>query len=190
MVKLEFGGIQITSDRKNTKKLRPHIEFIKEQNQNNNKSLVGVEIGVLKGNNAYNIMKTLNIKNLYLVDPYEYYEGVDKEYPGIENIFNETKERFKEFGDRVTFIRKKSDEAINDIPDNIDFVYIDGNHDYEYAKSDIELYYNKLRKGGILSGHSNWAVRLKSVIRALLEFADKHNLDVDGREHDWWTIKK
>lgn len=189
MPKLEFGRIQIVVCRKKSKKIRPHIEFIKEKNQNNN-PLLGVEIGVLKGDDAYNLMKNLNIKKLYLVDPYVYYEGLDKEYPNIEDIYKETKERFNEFGDKVVFIRKKSDEAIDDIPDNIDFVYIDGNHDYEYARKDIEVYYDKLRKGGILSGHSIWAVRLKTVIRALLEFADKHNLDVDGNEHDWWLIKK
>jgi len=31
-------------------------------------------------------------------------------------------------------------------------VYIDGNHLYEFVKSDLELYYHKVRSGGYIAG--------------------------------------
>ena len=46
-----------------------------------------------------------------------------------------------------------SEDAVDDIPEKLDFVYIDGNHAYEYVKKDIGLYYPKLKKGGVIGGH-------------------------------------
>ena len=34
-----------------------------------------------------------------------------------------------------------------------DAIYIDANHTYEAAKQDIELWYPKVRKGGMICGH-------------------------------------
>ena len=42
----------------------------------------------------------------------------------------------------------------------LDFVYIDALHYYEDVREDIELWYPKVRKGGILAGHDyldGWA---------------------------------
>jgi predicted O-methyltransferase YrrM len=36
---------------------------------------------------------------------------------------------------------------------SIDFLYIDGNHQYEAVKQDIELFLPKIRRGGLISGH-------------------------------------
>ena len=45
-------------------------------------------------------------------------------------------------------------EAVKDFKDNsIDFVYIDGNHTYDYVTQDITEWSKKVRKGGIVSGH-------------------------------------
>ncbi len=45
-------------------------------------------------------------------------------------------------------------EAVADFADNsLDFVYIDGNHDFRYIAEDISEWTNKVKKGGIVSGH-------------------------------------
>jgi hypothetical protein len=47
-----------------------------------------------------------------------------------------------------------SEEAAPKIPDgSLDFAYIDANHAYEYVKRDIELWWPKIRDGGMLAGH-------------------------------------
>jgi hypothetical protein len=63
-----------------------------------------------------------------------------------KDCFPIAKEKPSKFKDKVQFILKKSSEAVNNLPDNLDFVYIDGNHTYEFVKKDIDLYYPKIRK--------------------------------------------
>ncbi len=117
---------------------------------------VFVEIGTHQGSFAYDILKVRNDSILYCIDPYcsydDYKDGINN-VTG-DNLFEYTKKKLiDEFGEsRVKFIRKYSNEAINDIPDNIDFLYIDGNHQYKYVKSDIELYFPKVKKGGVIMG--------------------------------------
>jgi len=129
---------------------RPMIKYIKENNSENNE-LVGVEIGTYHGDNALSMLLNLPIKKIYLIDPYLNYGGYTDKYGdelSLEPVFNVAKEKLSKFKDKVAFIRKMSSDAISDIPDNVDFVYIDGNHKYEYVKQDMEMYYDKVKLGG------------------------------------------
>jgi len=165
------------------KREKPIINYIKE---NCKKNLVGVEIGTAQGNNALNMLKKLPIKKLYLVDPY---------IPYVENgklinaeSFEKTKERLSKFKEKIKFILKNSIEASKEIPNGLDFVYIDGNHQYDFVKKDIEMYFAKLKKGGILSGH-DFCIRYIDVPTAVVEFVLKNKLILSGKKTDWWLIK-
>ena len=37
--------------------------------------------------------------------------------------------------------------------ESLDFIYIDANHAYDFVVEDINLWFPKLKKGGIFSGH-------------------------------------
>jgi len=84
-----------------------------------------------------------------------------------------------------------SADAISDIPDNVDFVYIDGNHKYEYVKQDMEMYYKKVKKGGVLGGHdiyNEFCPEHNGIVRAFVEFmANKKNYFIQCP--DWWIVK-
>jgi hypothetical protein len=70
-----------------------------------------------------------------------------------DNLYNTTKNYLtSKFGDRFNIIRKFSNDAINDVPDNVDFVYIDGNHKYSYVYEDLCVWYKKLGPNGIIIG--------------------------------------
>jgi hypothetical protein len=73
----------------------------------------------------------------------------------------------------VTVHRLPSVEAAAGLPDGeLDFVYIDGNHTYEFVKADLECYAPKLRPGGYLAG-DDYGVRgwwEDGVTRAVDEF--------------------
>ena len=178
--------------------IRPMVKLlINMYNDRQIKDLTGCEIGVGFGFNSYNILYHLPVKKMYLVDPYARYSDFDIDEPieHFETVYNEARERLKAFGNKAVFIRKKSEIASKDIPDNsLDFIYIDGNHFYEYVKKDIELYYPKLKSGGVMGGHDFTAVRgpdieNADVPRAVIEFIDKKGLELDGHPSDWWFIK-
>lgn len=171
---------------------RPMIRFIK---RTNDKELAGVEIGVYHGKNALSILRTLPIKKLYLVDPYLNYEGYTDNYGDELNlgmVFDIAKEKLSEFEDKIIFIKKMPSIAVNNIPDGIDFVYIDGNHKYEYVIQDMKLYWEKLRIGGILGGHdidNGFYPEHDGIVKAFVEFmADKKNYYIQSP--DWWLIKR
>jgi len=166
---------------------RPMIEFIRKNF--GGKPLTGVEIGVLHGKNAERILKTLSIQKLYLIDPYELYIEVSGELSDTRNALQECKKRVSKSGEKVKFIIKKSSEAVNEIPDDLDFVYIDGNHAYEFVKKDIELYYPKIKTGGVLGGH-DFALSTKGVFKAVMEFVTDNELKLHGEDTDWWVVKK
>lgn len=171
--------------------MRPSLETLKK-----NKNLVGCEIGVAEGFNAKDILDNLDIKCLYLVDPY-HYSRIDKS--GVWNTPEEAENRRKA-GEanlkpykNIAWIRKKS-SSVKKLPP-LDFVYIDGDHTYNAVKSDIKKYYKFVKKGGLVAGHDYNEGKTDGVIPAVNEFVKKYNLDLNikkesGRNrNDWWFIK-
>jgi len=132
---------------------RPSIRTLE-----NKKDLIGVEIGTDTGENALNMLENLDIKKLYLVDPYTIYDGIvgigcNNNEEQCKQCEEEASKKLEKYEDKIVWVKETSENAINKIPDEIDFVYVDGNHRYEYAKKDIELYYPKVKEGGLISFH-------------------------------------
>lgn len=163
--------------------------------------LVGVEIGVKDGHHASQILTHLNMECLYLVDPYLCYPGYsDLEYDTtaqemvsqglFDRCYVSCREYLHPWRDSIVFVRKKSEDALGDIPSGLDFVYIDGNHSYWYVLRDLHNYYPKVRSGGFIGGHD---FRLSlGVSFAVVDFIREMGITVDmcsGGHHDWW-IKK
>lgn len=157
------------------------------------KGICGAEIGVHFAENAYNISTLIPIKKLYLVDPYIiynedpfYYE--DGVYIGPDQAYDIAKVNMSVFRNIVEFIKKKSEDAIDEVPDNLDFIYIDGNH--SEIKKDINLWYQKIKNGGMLSGH-DFSLKEKSVAKEVIRFVEKNNIkSYYSKESDWWLIKE
>jgi hypothetical protein len=54
---------------------------------------------------------------------------------------------------QVEFHRGFSTDVLNQFADDsLDWVYIDGNHLYDYVKKDIALSFRKTKKGGFVTG--------------------------------------
>lgn len=164
-------------------------EAIKTVKKLNLKNIVGAEIGTEFGYNAYNIMKVLPIKKLYCIDPYEFHDGYQHhKEASAYNIMMKAQLRLEQFGKKVEFIRKKSKDAIKDIP-MLDFIYIDGDHRYKAVKKDLELYYPKVKEGGIVGGHDSYS---DEVQRAVMEYVKEKDIDVSKvhfRFRDWYIEK-
>lgn len=172
-------------------KRRHSVEFAKEHFHN--KPISVAEVGVFKGNNALYMLENLNIEKLYLIDPYLKYPDYRKvsplAYGRLDEAEEEAREKLKEYEDKIVWIKKFSDKAVNDLPNDLDFIYIDGNHSYEYVKQDMENYYPKVKENGILAGHDIASIRHKGVARAFAEFIIEKDKTPTISKTDWWVVK-
>ena len=116
----------------------------------------GVEVGVFKGEFSRLILQNW-VGTLYMVDVWKPLGGEYDDYANHKNHNDPYKnaiDNTDSFGDRGIMIRtnsKKASEMFED--ESLDFVYIDANHSYNFVKEDIKIWFPKLRKGGIMSGH-------------------------------------
>jgi len=160
---------------------RPSVKFAKKYF--NGKDIIVGEIGVYVGHNANDMLKRLNIERLYLIDPFMEHWEDDGDASLAESI---ARERLKDYN-QITFIKKTSDNAINDIP-KLDFLYIDGNHTYKFVKKDLNNYWNKINNNGIIAGH-DFNIGTPGVMKAVMEFVNENNLKLNVDDYDWWIIK-
>lgn len=127
---------------------------------------VGAEIGVHQGDFSRAILDTVRPSRLHLIDPWRYESSTTYEralYGGraskgqqeLDDRYLAVLDRFAgEIADgQVTVHRLPSSEALEALPDgSLDWVYIDGNHLYEYVASDLALSLRKTRDGGLVTG--------------------------------------
>ena len=144
-----------------------------------------VEIGVYEGTNANNIIEELNINKIYLIDPY-----ISGAYKEKEIVRAEKKaHKLLDKDERVIWIKDFSKNVFNKVGEP-DFIYIDGDHNYNYFKDDIEDYYEVLKEGGILAGDD---LDTLDVSRAFWEFVIKNEIDMKNvyySKYDWWIVKE
>ena len=89
--------------------------------------------------------------------PYDdYVESHDSSWQeNFNECYEATKKRLASFNYEI--IRKFSMDAVKDFADNsLDFVFIDGNHSFQYVVNDIAEWSKKVKVGGIISGHDYW----------------------------------
>lgn len=166
-------------------------EIINEKNYK-----IGVEIGCAYGQHLDTILKNTKIEKLYGVDPYLNY----REYRGdrmnmpqnnMDLLYMLVKNRLLYYKDRVELIRKKSEEAYGDFGDSsLDFVYIDGNHFEEYIKQDLNFWWPKIKKGGMLCGHDYDHPGFPHVTAIVNLFFKNLNIEViDLKNYNWCAYK-
>lgn len=176
---------------------RPSVIFAKKYFKNR-KGLMGAEIGVYQGENANWILSTLDFKRFYLIDPYSNYEGYKdakihygKDQDSLE-IAKKEAHNLLRFRENITWIEEKSVIGLGQIEKQLDFIYIDANHQYEYVKQDIYNSWKKLKNGGILAGDdidNGYDKEHDGVMKAVLELIEKENLKLHIAQGDWWVIK-
>lgn len=167
--------------------LRPSAKYLKD---NFKGPFVIAEVGVDAGINSYHLLKNLNVKHIYLIDVWNKYDEIlkleNRTSEGMSAAYQSTVKLTKPWEKKVDILINRSVDAAKEIPDELDYVYIDASHEYEYVKEDIEVYYNKVRKGGILAGHD---INRSGVCRAVVEFVNAHDLTLMTSKYDWWIVK-
>jgi predicted O-methyltransferase YrrM len=161
--------------------------------------VTGAEIGVWKGHNSVLLLEAIPTLKLYCVDPWE--SGGDHVTmpTTTPEVFAEAREEFQQltskFEDRCISIPNTSFVASQQIADgSLDFVFIDGDHTYTSAKQDLDLWYPKVRHGGVVSGHDyRWigaGIKTPEVKRAVDEFVDSLCCIIQEVSGDVWYFIK
>lgn len=117
--------------------------------------LTGAEIGTNRGSYALVIVHNNPKCNLYCVDPWTLYDGMHDftDANDRERCYRQATERLDPLPN-VHIVKKFSMDALEDFEDeSLDFVYIDANHEWPYVTHDIYYWSQKVRSGGIVSGH-------------------------------------
>ncbi len=151
------------------------------------KHTIGAEIGVWQGEFTARVLAIAKPRELHLIDPWLYQpEFPDHGYGGVVATRQADMDAMharvlNTVGavPGVTIHRALSSVAFESFAEAyFDWVYIDGNHEYEYVRADLECAYRKVRPGGLISGDDyNWGkTKDFPVRRALREFAESHGL--------------
>lgn len=124
----------------------------------------GAEIGVKEGKYSEVLCKANPGLLLYSIDPWKvqaYFREGEKSIDGdgipvqqetFNTYYERAKRRLVKYNCRI--IADYSLEAVKGFPDGfLDFVYIDGNHEFQNCVNDICEWSRKVRSGGIVAGH-------------------------------------
>lgn len=138
---------------------------------------LGVELGVWYGYNMGHLLEECdNIEYLWGVDPYLPYQDWNR-YIGqdlMDAAEQSTRDIISCFPDKGTLIKETSEVAQRRFVDEtLDFIFIDGDHSFERCYEDLNLWYSKVRPGGLFSGHD---FSLPGVNEALLKFRTERNI--------------
>lgn len=130
------------------------------------KRSVCAEIGVWKGNFSARILEVVQPVALHLIDPWEFipderykhalYGGrAARGQQDIDRVFENVQQRFaREIGDGVVHLhRSPSAQAAREFANEyFDWIYIDGNHYYEFVKQDMHSFCPRVKSGGFIAG--------------------------------------
>lgn len=139
----------------------------------NGRKITALEIGVFNGGNAVSIIKNLNIKKLYLIDPYK----------DNDLLYNKVKKRIKKYTKKAEFIRDYSNNV--EINDTFDLIYFDG--DYSNILTDFKRFYPLLNKDGIIGGYA-FMPQHRQLVEDVYRIADIYGLKVVGDFNEWWVV--
>lgn len=160
----------------------------------------GAEIGVAEG--IYSKVLCTHIPNIHLtcVDLWDAYERGD-EWHRVRMKNRDEQERCLALAHakldeyHCEFIRKSSIDAAREIADaSLDFVYIDGNHSFDYVMQDVIAWSGKVRSGGIVALHDFYRFRGAGVVDAVEAYTHAHQIHEwfmdDQREPSVWWARK
>ncbi len=129
-----------------------------------------VEIGSWKGKSTIWLAKGSKAGNklkVYAVDPHTG-SSEHREMYGKVWTFEEFRRNIKDarVDDIVIPVLKTSEQATKFFDEPVEFIFIDGAHEYQLVKLDFELWFPRLIDGGIIAFHdTTWSAGPKEVAK-------------------------
>ena len=144
----------------------------------------GVEIGTQAGINAEQFCKTNVNIDLTCVDPWWTIDIESRRHGETEQnmFYKECVERLNPYNARI--LKMTSMEALSNFKDgSLDFVVVDGNHDFNYAITDIIFWAKKVKAGGIIMVH-DYDAYMTGVVRAVDSYTHCNGIT------EWYLIRE
>ena len=117
-----------------------------------------VEVGTWKGRSAIYMAEKIkgsqkNIK-FYTIDIFEYEGEYENFKTDSDSFYEEVLQNIEPVKEFINVLKGCSLDVCNQFEDeSIDFLFLDGDHSYEGVKNELELWFPKVKIGGIISGH-------------------------------------
>lgn len=139
----------------------------------------GVEVGVMRGDYSLELLNRIPTCHLTCIDPWTTYDNSSRTRKSQDKNFQITTDRLKSFvdGGRTQILRATSLEVVGTFYDNsLDFVFIDGDHMFDYCCVDIINWSKKVKSGGMVAVHDYVPMRHSGVIQAVNAYTFSHNI--------------
>ena len=149
----------------------------------------GCEVGVHLGTNALSMLSIIPELHLTLIEPYMTYEyrrfrtrnKWKWDLATMDKIRRKALRKLSK--SNVRWLMTTSELASKCVEDeSLDFVYIDGNHSFDFITRDIQFWAPKIRKGGIISGHDYGIKPIRSAVDAFAKYHEAFVQHTDHRE--------
>lgn len=168
------------------------VSVINDLSSRLDRNVVGLEIGICKGENIVHFLEQTNrIDKIHCIDPYlPYMDWVGPVTQEDMNLWYEiTLKNFAPHMDKIVMYKDTSENCVSKFEnEQFDYIFIDGDHSYEGVIKDLYNYYDKVKTGGIFSGHD---VNLADVQKALMEFRSVNGINTEIKFTDvnvwYWT---
>jgi hypothetical protein len=139
----------------------------------------GVEIGVMKADFSLEILNRVPTCHLTCIDPWSTYSGRSITAVQQDRNYTITTRRLAPFVEsgRATIRKQYSMEAVQEYDDDsLDFVFIDGDHTFDYCCLDLIHWSPKVRTGGMVAVHDYLAMRRGGVVKAVDAYTYCHQI--------------
>lgn len=160
--------------------------------------LVGVEVGVQRAESLCTILQSCeNVLKIYGVDNWQpYVEEIhedkfyitqeDSEWAKLVAYHNI---KWSGYETKVEIIEKESTIAVNDFGDDFfDFIFLDSYNNMAQCFRDLDLWYPKLKTGGLFCGHDSSS---RNIVTSIKMFREKNEIVSPlALYQDTWCWKK
>lgn len=160
-------------------------EWYNEKVRNIKNGLI-VETGVYGGASLLSIADTCKENNneIHGIDPWDW----DMDHLTLMRGLNIILQKLK-YNNFVRLIKRNSLNVVSRYADNsVDLVFIDTSHKYKNTLNEMNGWYPKIKKNGILSGH-DYESEFHGVIQAVNEFSTNSNLELKISDNIWEITK-
>jgi hypothetical protein len=156
----------------------------------------GIEVGVWRGDWSAELLANVSPRRLFLVDPWTFQPdftgawfggGIAQSQADMDEIYEGVLERFAGPLAAGQIIVHRCPSAEAPISEPIDWVYVDGNHSYDYVRNDLAKYGSLVRVGGLIIGddYARSVAWDNGVLRAFDEYVHSGQVEkirVRGRQ--------